>query len=50
MKIFCKVKNQNCTVLILVVRNWRKMTLMLAILIFLMTLILEIFVVSRDAP
>ena len=41
MRIFCKVKNQNYMVVILVVRNWRKMTLMLAILIFMMPSILE---------
>ena len=43
MKIFCKVKNQNYIVVILVVRNKRKMALMLAILIFMMTPILENF-------
>ena len=41
MRIFCKVKNQLYMVVILVVRNWRKMTLMLAILIFMMPPILE---------
>ena len=34
MRILYKVKNQLYTVVILVVRNWKNMTLMLEILIF----------------